>query len=74
MFKYETNSRLIKPGQIFVAIKGYTVDGHDYIKDAIKNGATGVIAEKEVECSVPVTVVENSALYYQKLLVKEYND
>ena len=74
MFKYETNSRLIKPGQTFVAIKGYTVDGHDYIEDAIKNGATAVIAQKEVNCSVPVTVVENSAEYYQKLLVKEYKD
>ena len=74
MFKYETNSRLIKPGQTFVALKGYTVDGHDYIEDAIKNGATAVIAQKEVNCSVPVTVVENSAEYYQKLLVKEYKD
>ena len=74
MFKYETNSRLIKPGQTFVAIKGYTVDGHDYIEDAIKNGATAIIAEKEVKCDVPVTVVENSAKYYQKLLVKEYKD
>ena len=74
MFKYETNSRLIKPSQTFVAIKGYTVDGHDYIEDAIKNGATAVIAQKEVKCDVPVTVVENSAEYYQKLLVKEYKD
>ncbi len=74
MFKYETNSRLIKPGQTFVAIKGYTVDGHDYIEDAIKNGATAIIAEKNVKCSVPVTVVENSAEYYQNLLVKEYKD
>ena len=74
MFKYETNSRLIKPGQTFVAIKGYTVDGHDYIEDAIKNGAVAVIAQKEVKCNVPVTVVENSAEYYQKLLVKEYKD
>lgn len=74
MFKYETNSKLVKPGQTFVAIKGYTVDGHDYIEDAIKNGATAIIAEKEVKCSVPVTVVENSAEYYQELLVKEYKD
>ncbi len=74
MFKYETNSRLIKPGQTFVAIKGYTVDGHDYIEDAIKNGAVAVIAQKEVKCDVPVTVVENSAEYYQDLLVKEYKD
>lgn len=74
MFKYETNSKLVKPGQTFVAIKGYTVDGHDFIESAIKNGATHIIAEKEVKCDVPVTVVENSAKYYQELLVKEYSD
>ena len=74
MFKYETNSKLIKPGQTFVAIKGYTVDGHDFIEDAVKNGASSVIAEKEVKTSVPVKVVENPAKYYQELLVKEYKD
>ena len=74
MIKYETNSRKVKPGQTFVAIKGYTVDGHDYIDSAIKNGATSVIAEKEVNVSVPVTVVDDSAKYFQEKLVKEYSD
>ena len=41
---YEIDSRKVKPGQIFVAIKGHTVDGHDYIEDAIKNGATKIVA------------------------------
>lgn len=72
MIKYETDSRKVRPGQTFVAIKGYTVDGHDYINSAIKNGASEIIAEKEVACSVPVTVVDNSALYFQKKLVSEY--
>lgn len=72
MFKYETDSRKVKPGQTFVAIKGYTVDGHDFIDKAIENGATAVIAGHEVDCKVPVTVVDNPALYYQNLLVKEY--
>ena len=73
MIKYETDSRKIKEGQTFVAIKGYTVDGHDYIDAAIKNGASEIIAERDIECSVPVTKVENSAKYFQKLLVKEYS-
>ncbi len=73
MFKYETDSRKVKPGQTFVAIKGYTVDGHDFINKAIENGATAVIAGHEVDCKVPVTVVDNPALYYQNLLVKEYS-
>ena len=73
MIKYETDSRKVKPGQTFVAIKGYTVDGHNYIDSAIKNGATSIIAEKEVDVSVPVTVVEDSAKYFQDKLVKEYS-
>ena len=48
--KYVIDSRKVKEGQIFVALKGHTVDGHDYINDAIKNGASKIIAEKEVEC------------------------
>ena len=74
MIKYETDSRKVKPGQTFVAINGYTVDGHDYIDSAIENGASEIIAEKKVECSVPVTVVDNSADYFQKKLVNEYAD
>lgn len=73
MFKYETDSRKVKPGQTFVAIKGYTVDGHDFIDKAIQNGASAVIAGHEVDCSVPVTVVDDPAKYYQELLVKEYS-
>ena len=37
MIKYETNSKLISAGQIFVAIIGNTVDGHNYIDEAIQN-------------------------------------
>lgn len=73
MIKYETDSRKVKPGQTFVAIKGYTVDGHNYIDSAIKNGASEVIAEKDVKASVPVTVVEDSAKYFQEKLVREYS-
>lgn len=70
--KYATDSRKIKPGQIFVAIKGHTVDGHDYINDAIKNGAIKIIAEKEVTSSVPVEIVPNSENYLKENLKKEY--
>ncbi|MBR2840785.1 MAG: UDP-N-acetylmuramoyl-L-alanyl-D-glutamate--2,6-diaminopimelate ligase [Bacilli bacterium] len=73
MIKYETDSRKVKKGQTFVAIKGYTVDGHDFIKSAIENGASEIIAEKDVDVSIPVTVVKDSAKYFQKKLVDEYS-
>ena len=74
MLKYETDSRKVKPGQTFVAIKGHTVDGHNYISDAIKNGAVAIIAEKEVEASVPVKIVPNSSKYLKEQLVNEYSE
>ena len=74
MLKYETDSRKVKPGQTFVAIKGHTVDGHNYISDAIKNGAVAIIAEKEVEVSVPIKIVPNSSEYLKEQLVKKYSE
>ena len=46
MISIKTDSRKVVPGDTFVAIKGYTVDGHDYIESAIKNGATKIVCEK----------------------------
>lgn len=39
------NSRKVTENTLFVAIKGYDVDGHDYISEAINNGATAVMLE-----------------------------
>ncbi|MFR8233315.1 MAG: UDP-N-acetylmuramoyl-L-alanyl-D-glutamate--2,6-diaminopimelate ligase [Clostridia bacterium] len=40
------SSNEVKEGYLFVAIKGFTVDGHNFIEDAIKNGATAVMVEE----------------------------
>lgn len=42
------DSRQVKKDCAFVAYKGVNVDGHDYIPDAIKDGATVIILEKEL--------------------------
>lgn len=72
--KFAIDSRKVKPGQIFVAIKGHTVDGHDYISDAINHGAIKIIAEKNVSSSVPVEIVESTEEYLKKELKREYAD
>lgn len=74
MIKYETNSKLIKEGQIFVAIKGHTVDGHDYIEEAIKNGASKIICEKEISSSIPYEQVNDTKEYLKNILVQEYSE
>lgn len=43
------NSKDIKPGYIFVAIKGNKVNGEDFIPDAIQNGAKSIVLEGEEE-------------------------
>lgn len=39
------DSRKVTPESLFVAIKGYDVDGHDYIEEAIKKGASAILLE-----------------------------
>ena len=41
------DSRLVEKGSLFVAIRGFTTDGHKYIKQAVLNGASAIIAEEE---------------------------
>ncbi|ANO32072.1 UDP-N-acetylmuramoyl-L-alanyl-D-glutamate--2,6-diaminopimelate ligase [Vibrio breoganii] len=43
----ELDSRQIQPGSTFVAIKGHTVDGRRFISNAVKAGASLVIAESD---------------------------
>ena len=42
----DSNSKNIKEGDMFVAIKGFSVDGHKYINDAIKAGAKVVMVQE----------------------------
>ncbi len=42
------DNRLVLPGQVFLAIKGANVDGHDYVGQATSAGAVASITEKTV--------------------------
>ncbi|HBI21145.1 MAG TPA: UDP-N-acetylmuramoyl-tripeptide--D-alanyl-D-alanine ligase, partial [Legionella sp.] len=55
------DSRRIAPGQVFVALQGERFDGHQFIQDAVKNGALAVICSKAVaEVSTPQFVVQDT--------------
>jgi len=41
-----SDSRNIKKGNLFVAINGYETDGHQYIEQALENGAIGIMVEE----------------------------
>ena len=40
------DSRLVKEGTIFIAVKGTQVDGHEFIEKALESGATVIVCEQ----------------------------
>lgn len=50
----------VKPGGLFVAIKGFAADGHDYIEQAVENGATAVVCEEPRPVDAVVLAVPDS--------------
>ena len=50
------DSRVVQPGDLFVAIQGGTVDGHDYIPTAIDRGAVAVVGQMDMK-SLPVPYI-----------------
>lgn len=73
MINIEIDSRLIKPGDTFVAIKGNIYDGHKYIKEAIKNGATKVIVSNNKKYSVTTVNVDDTSKYLHDYLINMYS-
>ena len=54
------DSRLIQPGEAFIAIRGAAFDGHDYAAQAVDRGAACVLAERPLPgLGAPVVEVEN---------------
>ncbi|KPU44041.1 UDP-N-acetylmuramoyl-L-alanyl-D-glutamate--LD-lysine ligase [Oxobacter pfennigii] len=52
------DSRAVKEGYLFVCIKGFKADGHDFINDAVKKGAKAIILEKEGHLPDGVTAIK----------------
>ena len=53
------NSKLTKPGDIFVAIKGLTTDGHKFIPMAAENGAAVVVCSIAPEIDIPYILTDD---------------
>ena len=52
------DSRKVNADTAFVAMKGFRVDGHDYIEQAILNGCKCIIVEEDVAVDKDVTVIK----------------
>ncbi|MBR4675882.1 MAG: UDP-N-acetylmuramoyl-L-alanyl-D-glutamate--2,6-diaminopimelate ligase [Victivallales bacterium] len=55
-----SDSRQVRPGTLFCAMKGAKLDGHQFIQDAIARGAVALLAEHAVKTSIPCVVIQNA--------------
>ena len=58
----ENNSQNVKPGSLFIAIKGYDFDGHQFVEEAIQNGAVALMLDisadlKSIKLPKDMTVI-----------------
>lgn len=63
----QIDSRRVKPGDLFIAIKGEKVDGHDFIDMAAGLGASAALVERPVRASIPTILVPDTVRAYGDL-------
>lgn len=58
------DSRQVRPGDLFVAVPGTSVDGHDFLEQAVRQGAAAVMVERPGAApeGVPTVVVADARL------------
>ncbi len=69
--RISTDSRTIKPGELFVALRGENFDAHDFLQPVAERGAAGAVVSESVSVPLPerfaVLHVTNTLTAYQNL-------
>lgn len=71
--KIKVDSRKVEKGDTFIALRGIDNDGHNYINNAIENGASKIICE-EGSYSVETIVVKDTRKFLINYLNENYSD
>jgi UDP-N-acetylmuramoyl-tripeptide--D-alanyl-D-alanine ligase len=68
---YSIDSRNIQPGELFFAVKGERLDGHDYVEAALAAGAVGAVVRDDQAARFPdksrLLVVDDTLIALQRL-------
>lgn len=72
-----SDSRQVKPGSLFLAIRGLHSDGHSFLEDAVERGAVAVVVEETaarmgLKTPIPVIEVKNSRIALARLAERFY--
>lgn len=54
------DSRAITPGMLYIAVRGFQSDGHQFVADALSRGAAAVVVERPQQSGAPEIVVRDS--------------
>ena len=60
----QSDSRKVVPGDLFVALKGESTDGHQYAAQAMSAGAAAALVSGEIDCKLPVIKVKDTLAAY----------
>lgn len=66
------DSRMVRRGDVFVAMKGANADGHDYVGEALARGAAAVICERPLENPAPQIVVGDGRVALARAAAEVY--
>src|SRR5438445_9177708 len=68
---YSIDSRTVQPGELFFAVKGERLDGHDFVHQALERGAVSTVVRKDQLARFPVKTcllaVDDTLVALQKL-------
>jgi len=67
VFAISTDSRRVSSGDLFVALKGERFDGHDFLEEAERRGASALMVEKGARRKIPMVFVDDTTVGLQRL-------
>jgi len=59
---YSTDTRSINKGDLFFCLSGDSFDGHDFVQQAITDGAGAVVVERRIDTDVPQLIVKDTRI------------
>lgn len=74
IFDITYNSKEVTKGSLFVCIRGENSDGHDFAKDAEKNGAAAILCERPLQVKIPQIVVSSTRKALSKVFSCFYDN
>ncbi len=65
--RVSTDTRTLRPGDLFVALPGAQFDANTFAEEAEKKGACAVVVSRPVDVSIPTVVTDDTLAWYQGL-------